>query len=304
MGTEKRKLGLLGRSKAAVVMGEFYRGTLRSSSGALVKDTQQAKAIAMSEGRALEDRKMRKKTASKSKPHKTAHHHPKKAAAHKKTAKKAHKAHARKPMHRAEGHFETLVRGKDWLSARHSDGRMHVESSDGEVRDMSVQDWEKGEEKAIKEGFRHSRRHMHSSHATHHARHLRPAAFGPSLHAGHHGHSTAPTSEWDRLWKAYHRANQQGSLREQIHAGERLLKFDRVHGTPPLPHVVEQLKEARQLVAKHAEAFKEAKALEAELAAAKRTMQRRGKKTGQAAHPLRLGLGQHKRRARKVRGLF
>ncbi len=52
----RRKLGLTGREKTSVVMREFYAGTLRSSSGDLVTDPAQAKAIAMSEGRAAEDR--------------------------------------------------------------------------------------------------------------------------------------------------------------------------------------------------------------------------------------------------------
>lgn len=52
----RRKLGLTGREKTSVVMKEFYAGKLRSRSGELVTDVQQAKAIAMSEGRAAEDR--------------------------------------------------------------------------------------------------------------------------------------------------------------------------------------------------------------------------------------------------------
>ncbi len=52
----RKKLGLFGREKASVVMREFARGTLRSGSGHVVTDPQQAKAIAMSEGRAAESR--------------------------------------------------------------------------------------------------------------------------------------------------------------------------------------------------------------------------------------------------------
>lgn len=44
-----------GREKVATVMREFYRGKLRSASGAPVTDEAQAKAIAMSEGRAAEE---------------------------------------------------------------------------------------------------------------------------------------------------------------------------------------------------------------------------------------------------------
>lgn len=59
---KRRKLGLKGREKSAVVMKEFYHGTLRSRSGAPVTDVQQAKAIAMSEGRAAEGLKLSRKT--------------------------------------------------------------------------------------------------------------------------------------------------------------------------------------------------------------------------------------------------
>jgi hypothetical protein len=52
----RKKLGLFGREKVGVVMREFARGTLRSGSGHVVTNPQQAKAIAMSEGRAAESR--------------------------------------------------------------------------------------------------------------------------------------------------------------------------------------------------------------------------------------------------------
>lgn len=50
LGAGAKKRGALrGQEKVAAVMREFYRGTLHSSSGAIVTSPAQAKAIAMSE---------------------------------------------------------------------------------------------------------------------------------------------------------------------------------------------------------------------------------------------------------------
>ncbi len=52
----KLKKGGIGAKQAAKVMKTFYAGKLRSKSGKLVTDVNQAQAIAMSEGRAAEKR--------------------------------------------------------------------------------------------------------------------------------------------------------------------------------------------------------------------------------------------------------
>ena len=51
-----------GTKQASKVMELFHEGKLRSSSGEIVTDIQQAKAIAMSEGRAAEDRGVKMRT--------------------------------------------------------------------------------------------------------------------------------------------------------------------------------------------------------------------------------------------------
>ena len=53
---KQTKLGPKGQQQAAVVMKTFKDGKLRSSSGKTVTDPEQARAIAMSEGRAAEER--------------------------------------------------------------------------------------------------------------------------------------------------------------------------------------------------------------------------------------------------------
>ncbi len=51
-----QKLGPKGEKQAAVVMKTFKDGKLRSSDGKTVTDPIRAKAIALSEGRAVEER--------------------------------------------------------------------------------------------------------------------------------------------------------------------------------------------------------------------------------------------------------
>lgn len=237
---KRRKLGLTGREKAAVVMREYHHGTLRSRSGEVVKDEQQAKAIAMSEGRRAEEAEMMKKGGA---------HHRK---AHKKTHKAAthHKAH-----HSAAHHSPKHHAARPSLFGPH-----------------------------------------HASHPVHHA----TGEPSPSVHTSHAGHhpkhsyaSGAPASEWDRLWHAYVEANEKGSLSEQIRAGKRLLRFDRIHGTPPMQHVVHMLREAKDLLAKHKEAFKEARKLESELERADGHVKRHKARHAHATahhHGLSLGL--------------
>lgn len=135
--------------------------------------------------------------------------------------------------------------------------------------------------------------HKKTTHKTHHAGHpasrpvghkpkkahahseKRPAAFDPKHGTAAHLYAKgAPSSEWDRLWHLYLEANRRGSLNEQIKAGKALLRFDRIHGTPPMQHVAEMLGEARKLVEGHQKAYAEAKALKAELAKAERTVAR------------------------------
>jgi len=103
----------------------------------------------------------------------------------------------------------------------------------------------------------------------------RPAAFGPGPGKPNPFAKHTPASEWDRLWHAYVLANKSGSLHEQIRAGRALLRFDRIHGTPQLLHVAEKLREAKDLLARHTEAFKEAKKLEREIKMAERAVKRR-----------------------------
>lgn len=187
------------QTKAAIVMREFYRGTLRSGrSGLPVTDVQQAKAIAMSEAR---------------------------KAAMKKAAKKAHH---KKTTHRS---------AKAVHHAGHPPSRP--------VHKAKV--------------------HAHPA--------KRPASFSAPKSGSEHLYAKgAPSSEWDRLWHGYLEANRHGSLNDQIKAGKALLRFDRIHGTPPMQHVAEMLAEARKLVAGHQKAYQEAKQLKAELARAERTV--------------------------------
>ena len=49
-----------GQSQTATVMKEFHKGKLRSKAGEIVTDVAQAKAIAMSEGRAVQKRGKKK----------------------------------------------------------------------------------------------------------------------------------------------------------------------------------------------------------------------------------------------------
>lgn len=232
---QRRALGLTGREKAAVVMREFHHGTLRSRSGEVVTDEQQAKAIAMSEGRKAEAHMLKK---TKGKAHKKTH-----KATHK-TTRKAHKAH---------------------VPAHHS---------------------------PRPPGYG-----PHSSVAP-----ASPVHHKAGLHKAHSRYAKgAPASEWDRLWHRYVEANEKGSLNEQIHAGKALLRFDRIHGTPPMQHVVHMLREARELLAKHAEAFKEAKKLKSELQKADGHVKRHRAAHGHAGAKHR-SLALHKGKSRSARG--
>lgn len=64
MAKKQRKLKKsgIGPKQAAKVMEEFHAGKLRSKSGERVTSIRQAKAIAMSEGRAAEKRGVKKRT--------------------------------------------------------------------------------------------------------------------------------------------------------------------------------------------------------------------------------------------------
>lgn len=56
MAKKYTKLAPKGETQAAVVMRDFYAGKLRSKSGKPITDVEQAKAVAMSEGRTAESR--------------------------------------------------------------------------------------------------------------------------------------------------------------------------------------------------------------------------------------------------------
>lgn len=58
----KLKKGGIGAKQAAKVMRTFYAGKLRGKDGRIVTDVEQAKAIAMSEGRAAQKRGVAKRT--------------------------------------------------------------------------------------------------------------------------------------------------------------------------------------------------------------------------------------------------
>lgn len=58
----KKLKTMMGKKQASIVMKEFYKGKLRSKSGQNVTDIEQAKAIAMSEGRSAESRGVSKRT--------------------------------------------------------------------------------------------------------------------------------------------------------------------------------------------------------------------------------------------------
>ena len=58
----KLSKGGIGAKQAAKVMKLFYAGKLRAKSGEIVKDVNQAQAIAMSEGRTAEKRGVSKRT--------------------------------------------------------------------------------------------------------------------------------------------------------------------------------------------------------------------------------------------------
>jgi len=58
----KLKKGGIGAKQAAIVMKIFYAGKLRGKDGKTVTDVEQAKAIAMSEGRAAEEKGVKKRT--------------------------------------------------------------------------------------------------------------------------------------------------------------------------------------------------------------------------------------------------
>ncbi len=146
-------------------------------------------------------------------------------------------------------------------------------------------------------------KHAKPKHAKHagahgaHRKHAKPASEHPVVyhvpgtsgahhstahhtahHAPHHPPHT-PATEWDRLWHAYIESNRSGSLMDQIRAGRALLRFDKVHGTPPLPHLVTKLREAHELLVKHGEAFAEAQKLDRELRAAERSVKRHAKRS-------------------------
>lgn len=59
---EPRKVSGIGQKQAGRVMKEFYGGKLRSKSGEKVTSPEQAKAIAMSEGRAAMKRGITERT--------------------------------------------------------------------------------------------------------------------------------------------------------------------------------------------------------------------------------------------------
>jgi len=58
----QKKLGSKGQKQAGVVMREFESGKLRSRSGKKVTDPEQAKAIAMSEGRQAQKKGVAQRT--------------------------------------------------------------------------------------------------------------------------------------------------------------------------------------------------------------------------------------------------
>lgn len=60
-GAKMRKKIKHGKDKVGVVMGEFKRGTLRSSSGDKVTNPKQAKAIALSEAGMSKKKKGKRK---------------------------------------------------------------------------------------------------------------------------------------------------------------------------------------------------------------------------------------------------
>lgn len=144
---------------------------------------------------------------------------------------------------------------------------------------------------------RHKRTPSRAQSAAHHTR-------GKSGHA-----HRPPATEWERLWKAYTEANRVGSLKQQLAAGRQLLRWDRTHGTPALPHVVTALRQARDLLRQHAQAYKEAKALHQEIRSAAGAMDHHharltGHRRATGAPRARTrGLGAHKRPAAK-RGMF
>ncbi len=218
------------------------------------------------------------------KAHKPARKHTKPAKRAKKTSK-VRKPAKRAPKrassaHRPMGHGESLHKGPNWVTAREVGGRMHVTNSLGESGTVSVAEWREREEHLIRDGWKHGR-HASKHSSAHHS----PAHHSPAPH------STVPSSEWDRLWHAYIEANKSGSLTDQIRAGRALLKFDKVHGTPPLPHVATKLREAKELLIKHGEAFEEARALELELKKAERAVH----KHGHRKHPKPRGLAKTRR---------
>lgn len=62
MAEERQKLTPKGEKQASIVMREFYKKNLRSKSGETVTDINQAKAIAMEEGRTGEAQGTAKRT--------------------------------------------------------------------------------------------------------------------------------------------------------------------------------------------------------------------------------------------------
>lgn len=364
---QRRKLGLTGREKAAVVMREFHRGKLRSRSGAVVTDEQQAKAIAMSEGRRAENdppgpRTKRRPTMRRQQPiDETAVRELRLFAENEGKLYPMRQAIQRSLMKKmAAGKYKPEGGAKAWTYWFTAAAKMYQKeigagdlnlSFPPAVRRAAAAEFEVDERARMRAGEygptggpkgtamhkgthaghskhksavgHHSKAVHHKSKAHHSPKHhpARPAAFGPhhasgAHHPGHHGTavpspsahtshavhhpkrsyaSGAPASEWDRLWHAYVEANEKGSLSEQIRAGKRLLRFDRIHGTPPMQHVVHMLREAKELLAKHQEAFKEAKKLETELERADGHVKRhRARHAHAAPHHHGLGLGLHK----------
>lgn len=117
--------------------------------------------------------------------------------------------------------------------------------------------------------------------------------------SGHHPAPKTPATEWDRLWHNYIEANKSGSLAAQVKAGRALLRFDRTHGLPPLPDLTSKLREAKQLLEQHGEAFGEAKAFEKELAHAERAMERHQRARARHALARHSGRARSSARARR-----
>lgn len=306
---KRRALGLTGREKAAVVMREFHRGTLRSGSGEVVTDENQAKAIAMSEGRRAEDNMAAKKRhkAKHAKPH--AAKRATKKRTHKKPASRAKAHKPRKAPHRAKAHAKHANPGVPaavlelegiWDDSGAIAAASHIVAV-LEHHGVSHADAVKMVP-AIRSGLaRHAKAHGRGRGLARHKATHHKAQSAAHHHRHHSGHAhRPPATEWERLWKAYTTANASGSLKQQLAAGRHLLRWDRTHGTPDLPHVVTALRQARELLRQHAQAYQEAKALHHEIEGAARAMNdHHARLTGHhhvraGAHTRSRGLGMHK----------